>query len=117
MKKKLIVIGAIVFALALLLTLAPACGNGDEPGPGSTPTPGTTPTPGVTPTPTAEVKTVKMGLLMPLSGMAAQWGLQFRQGFDSAIDRINEAGGFKVGNDTYVLNPWRGQVTCRSLCI
>ncbi len=104
MKGKLITIGAIVLALALLLTLAPACGNGEvEPTPGVTPTPGQTPTPGVTPTATPEVKTVKMGLLMPLTGMAAAWGVQFQQGFESAIDRINEAGGFKVGNNTYVI--------------
>ena len=29
MKRKLIIIGSAVLVLALLLTLAPACGNGD----------------------------------------------------------------------------------------
>jgi len=102
MKRTLISIGVVALALALLLTLAPGCGNGDG-DVTPTPVPGTTPTPGVTPTPTGEVKTVKIGFLMPLSGMAATWGVQFEQGFDAAIDKINDSGGFKVGNDTYMI--------------
>lgn len=109
MKKKLIGIGAVVLALALLLTLAPACGNGDEePTPGFTPTPGVTPVPGATPTPTPEAKTLKMGLLTPLSGFAAPWGLEIEQGTMWAADEVNAAGGIKVGNDTYMIKIEKG---------
>jgi len=100
MKRKLIAIAAIVLVLALLLTLAPSCGNGDEE---VTPTPGFTPTPGVTPTPTPEAKTLKMGIILPLSGPAGAWGIQTEQGAVWAKDRINEAGGIKVGDDTYMI--------------
>ena len=99
MMRKLIAISAVL-VLALLLTLAPACGKGEEVGPGVTPTPGT---PGATPTPTPQAKTFKIGLLSALSGPAAPWGIPFEEGAEWAIDRINEAGGFKVGNDTYML--------------
>lgn len=107
MKKKLISLGAIVLVMALLLTLAPSCGNGDEektptPGPGITPTPGGTPTPGVTPTPTTE--TLKIGFLGPLSGPAAAFGVAQEQGMKWAVDTINERGGLKVGNHTYLFD-------------
>ena len=107
MKRRLIGICAIVLALALILTLTPGCGNGDEevkPTPG----PGVTPTPGVTPSPTPEVKTVKMALLTPLSGPAAPYGQEFEEGYNWAIDKINEAGGFKVGADTYIIKKAKG---------
>jgi len=87
-----------MLVLALLLTLAPACGKGEE-GPG----PGVTPTPGVTPSPTPQLKEVKIGLLMPLSGPGGFWGNQFRQGFNWAIDKFNTAGGVKIGADTYII--------------
>jgi len=102
MKKKLIGIGAVVLVLALLLTLAPCCGNGDEEAT-PTPVPGMTPTPGVTPTPTPEAKTLKMGIVLPLSGPGAPWGMQTVQGAEWAADRINTAGGIKVGADTYII--------------
>jgi len=90
--KKLIGIGAVALVLALLLTLAPACGNGDE-----------EPTPGVTPTPTPEAKTLKMGFIGPLSGFGAPWGVPYEAGGKWAAARINEAGGFQVGADTYMI--------------
>ena len=102
MQKKLIGIGAIVLVLALLLTLAPSCGNGDEK---ATPTPqtGVTPTPWVTPTPTGEVKTLKIGALCALSGPAAAWGAAHELGMKIAMEDINDAGGIKVGPDTYMI--------------
>jgi branched-chain amino acid transport system substrate-binding protein len=105
MKKKLIGIGALVLVLALLLTLVPACGNGDEePTPvGRTPTPGVTPQPGVTPTPTGEVKTLKIGLVFPLSGPAAAYGIDHELGAKWAADKFNQEGGLKVGNDRYMI--------------
>jgi len=96
-----------MLVLALILTLAPACGNGDEEAT-PTPTPGATPTPGVTPTPTDDVKTVKIALLTPLSGAASAWGREFEDGYDWAIDSINEAGGFKIGTDTYIIKKAKG---------
>jgi len=97
----------VVLGLALLLTLAPACGNGDEE---ATPTPGSgaTPTPGVTPTPTGEFKTLKIGFLMPLSGAGSAWGRQFEEGFDWSVDNINNAGGVKVGSDIYMIKGIKG---------
>jgi len=102
MKKKLISIGALMLVLALILTLMPSCGNGDEKAT-PTPGPGYTPTPGVTPTPTGEVKTIKIGAIAPLSGVGATWGIPVETGVKWAADRINEAGGFKVGADTYMI--------------
>jgi len=99
MKVKLISIGVVVLVLALLLTLVPGCGKG-EVAPGVTPTPGT---PGVTPTPTPQAKTVKMALLVPLSGPGAPWGMQIGQGMEWKVNKVNAAGGFKVGADTYVI--------------
>ena len=80
MKRKLISIGAIVLALALLFTLMPSCGK--EKG---------------------EVKTLTIGLLYPLSGPAAPWGVNFELGAKWAIEHINAAGGLKVGKDTYMI--------------
>jgi len=110
MIKKLMSISAVVLILALLLTLAPACGNGDdeEPTPGATPTPGVTPTPGATPTPTPEAKTFKFGMLTLLSGFGAQWGMEIEDGVEWAKDKINDAGGFKVGADTYMIKIEKG---------
>ena len=102
MKRKIVAIGAVLLVLALLLTLAPACGNGDEEVT-PTPKPGITPTPGVTPTPTGEVKTLKMGLLAPLSGPPALWGVGLQQGAEWAVDKMNDRGGLKVGNTTYMV--------------
>jgi len=98
-KRKLIGLCAVVLVLALLLTLAPACGKG-EVGPGVTPTPGT---PGVTPTPTPQAKELKIGCVTPLSGPAAPWGVEGLEGGQWAVDKINTAGGFKVGADTYMV--------------
>jgi len=99
MKAKLISIGILVVVLALLLTLAPACGKG-EVAPGVTPTPGA---PGVTPTPTPQAKTLPMGILTYFSGPGAAWGLEEEEGMKFAVARINEAGGIKVGADRYMI--------------
>ena len=102
MKTKLIGIAILVLALVLVLTLAPGCGKGkEEVQPGVTPTPGTTP---VKPTPTPEAKTLKIGIVLPLSGPAAPWGMQTEQGAEWAVSRINAAGGIKAGADTYMIS-------------
>jgi len=100
MNRKLVITSAVVLILALLLTLAPACGNGEEE---ATPTPGVTPTPGTTPTATPKVETLKIGFMSPLSGPAAVYGVQYEVGCKWAADKINEAGGIAAGNTTYMI--------------
>ena len=80
MKKKFIGIGAVVLVLALILTLAPCCGK--EKG---------------------EVKTFKIGVLAPLSGSFAQFGVTLEEGAKWAADKINDAGGIRVDGDTYMI--------------
>ena len=93
MIKKLIGICMLVVVVALVLTLTPACGKGEEPG-------GTTPAKS---TPTPQTKVLKMGMMGPLSGPAAAWGAQNEQGAKWAADIIIEAGGIKVGGVTYTI--------------
>ena len=80
MKKRLIGISAVVLVLVLLLTLAPCCGKEE-----------------------GEVKTIKFGILQPLSGPAAPWGVNFEKGTKWAVDKVNAAGGIKVGKDRYMI--------------
>ena len=80
MKAKLICVCAVVLVLALLLTLAPACGK--EKG---------------------DVKTLKIGVLAALSGPAAPYGTTHNLGAKWAADDINDAGGINVGPDTYMI--------------
>ncbi len=47
---------------------------------------------------TASGDKVKIGLNMELSGAAAGYGEQQKQGFELAVKKINAAGGIKVGN-------------------
>jgi len=63
---------------------------------------------GVTPTPTGEFKTLKIGFLMPLSGAGSAWGRQFEEGFDWSVDKINNAGGVKIGSDIYMIKGIKG---------
>jgi branched-chain amino acid transport system substrate-binding protein len=81
MKKNLIIIGAVVLVVALLLTLAPACGK--EKG---------------------EVKTLKIGVILPYTGPAGPWADQIDQGMEWVKDKINTAGGIEVGADTYMIS-------------
>jgi len=80
MKTKLISIGVVVLVLALLFTLAPSCGK--EKG---------------------EAKTLKIGVILPYTGPAAPWANQIDQGLEWVKDKINAAGGIKVGADTYMI--------------
>lgn len=43
-------------------------------------------------------KTIKIGVNMELSGSAAGYGQQQKQGIQLAVNKINKAGGIKVGN-------------------
>jgi branched-chain amino acid transport system substrate-binding protein len=50
-----------------------------------------------------EAETLKIGVLGPMSGSAAQWGIELVRGAQMRADEINSAGGFKVGDKTYKL--------------
>jgi branched-chain amino acid transport system substrate-binding protein len=62
-----------------------------------------TPAPTPTPTPTPEVKTLKIGGSMPLSGPPSAAGIAWKQGWELAVEKINKEGGLKIGGDTYML--------------
>ena len=49
----------------------------------------------------AEDKTLPIGLLGPLSGGAASYGVELLRGAELRVEEINKAGGLKVGADTY----------------
>ncbi len=46
--------------------------------------------------------TVKIGLSAPLSGVAAEYGEDIRDGIDMALADVNEAGGLTIGDTTYI---------------
>ena len=49
----------------------------------------------------AAEKTLNIGVLGPLSGGAAQYGVELQRGAEMRADEINKAGGLKIGGDTY----------------
>jgi branched-chain amino acid transport system substrate-binding protein len=49
----------------------------------------------------AEDKTLTIGVLGPLSGGAASYGVELVRGAEMKADEINKAGGLKIGNDVY----------------
>jgi branched-chain amino acid transport system substrate-binding protein len=49
----------------------------------------------------AEDKTLTIGLLGPLSGGAASYGVELMRGAELRVEEINKAGGLKVGADAY----------------
>src|SRR5256885_17262070 len=55
---------------------------------------------GIAAAPAAE-KTLSIGLLGPLSGGAASYGVELQRGAEMRTDEINKAGGLKVGGDVY----------------
>jgi len=97
---------ALVLALALLVPLA-ACGKEETtttaaPGPSTTAGPGTTAAPSSTETTAAgETKTLTIGGIAFLTGPAAAGGMACKTGWELAVAKINDAGGLKIGNDTY----------------
>src|SRR3954466_5873902 len=46
-------------------------------------------------------ETLKIGVIGPMSGPAAQWGVELMRGAEMKAEEINAAGGIKVGNQTY----------------
>lgn len=51
----------------------------------------------------SEVKELKIGSYLPLSGAGAEWGMQTQRGLEMARDDINAAGGLKIGKDKYLI--------------
>jgi branched-chain amino acid transport system substrate-binding protein len=51
----------------------------------------------------AAEKTLNIGMLGPLSGGAANYGVELQRGAEMKIDEINKAGGLKIGGDVYKL--------------
>jgi len=51
----------------------------------------------------AAEKTLTIGLLGPLSGAAASYGVELQRGAEMKTDEINKAGGLKIGGDVYKL--------------
>ena len=43
-------------------------------------------------------ETLKIGVIGPMSGPAAQWGVELARGAEMKADEINAAGGLKIGN-------------------
>src|SRR5262249_20826842 len=50
---------------------------------------------------TAADKTLTIGVIGPLSGGAASYGVELLRGAEMKADEINKAGGLKVGADVY----------------
>jgi len=55
------------------------------------------------PVASAAEKTLTIGLLGPLSGGAASYGVELLRGAEMKVDEINKAGGLKIGGDQYKL--------------
>jgi len=49
----------------------------------------------------AAEKTLAIGVIGPLSGGAASYGVELVRGAEMKVDEINKAGGLKIGPDTY----------------
>jgi branched-chain amino acid transport system substrate-binding protein len=116
-KNRLIVLTlAFVAVFALMLTVA--CGEKQEPAATTAAATATTTAPTETtaaptdttaaPTettaaPTGEVKELVIGGIAFLTGPAAAGGMQVKMGWELAVAMVNDAGGLKIGNDTYMV--------------
>ena len=103
MKKKLVIFSLILALVAIPLA---ACAPAPAPAPEPTPAPAPAPEPEPEPTPAPEEKpplTLKAGLLHPLSGPAAAWGISSLHFAEIAAERINNQGGIQVGEDKYLI--------------
>lgn len=52
----------------------------------------------------AAQKTLTIGGIAFLTGPASQGGIACKQGWELAVDKYNQAGGLKIGKDTYKIN-------------
>lgn len=81
---------AAVLALAVSVVTLAGCGSKPEPQ-GAAPA-------GAAP---AAEKTLKIGIAVSLTGNFAKEGTLMKQGYEYWQEKVNAAGGIKVGNDTY----------------
>ena len=51
--------------------------------------------------PAEQIKTLKLGCIMPFTGSAAMWGQAQREVIEVYTELVNEQGGIKIGNDIY----------------
>lgn len=56
------------------------------------------------PTPPAELKHIKIGTIMPLTGPLSTVSLAFTRGWEFYSDKLTEEGGIKIGDDRYVFD-------------
>jgi len=112
--KKILVFLCVLALFALAFSVA-ACGGDEETttsaapettAPASSETTASTAPPdtGATTTaPTGEAKVLKIGTVMPMSGPLSVVALAFTRGWELYVDDANNAGGVKIGNDTYTI--------------
>lgn len=53
----------------------------------------------------AKGKTIKIGLNIPMTGDYAPWGLPGLYGCEIVAKNLNDAGGVKIGDETYMIEP------------
>ncbi len=92
MRKSLKKIASLGLAASMLVASLTGCGTKETSDKSTTPT---------TQAGAEEAKTFKIGAIGPLTGGAASYGVSVKNGAQIAIDEINAAGGFKVGDTTY----------------
>ncbi|MBN1321339.1 MAG: ABC transporter substrate-binding protein [Thermoleophilia bacterium] len=95
MNKRLL---TILLALVLALSVFPVVACGDDE-PDTTAAPG----PDTTAEPTGEVKELVIGGIAFLTGPGAAGGMACKTGWELATAKINDAGGLKIGDDTYMV--------------
>jgi branched-chain amino acid transport system substrate-binding protein len=103
MARKTALITLCVFVVLAAMAFVVASCGGEET---ATTTAGPATTGGGTATtaaPAGEVKTLKIGSVMPLTGPLSVVSLAFTRGWEIYADEVNAAGGVKIGNDTYKL--------------
>ena len=100
--KKLTKLLSLVLCLAMLFSLAACASKDDTTTDTSSDTSDTADTADTTDTTSDGEKTVRLGLIGPMTGDNANYGTSTRDGAQIAVDEINEAGG--VNGYTFVLD-------------
>lgn len=87
------ILSAVLALLLMLVFTVASCAEEAAPTP-------TTPSP----TPTPEVKHIKIGTIMGITGPLSVPSLAFNRGWGFYEDKLKEEGGIKIGNDYYVFD-------------
>ena len=53
----------------------------------------------------SRAETFEIGVVTPLSGGGADYGIAFQNGIKMAVEEINKAGGVSIGGKTYTVSP------------